>query len=140
MGNGNPIVTRFLWTGHSQPSDKRSSGSTGAPAYIVNMMPQYIVDTNTGNTLPAGDIRLTREPRYTLLHETAHQFDAPNHYCREDKGSNGKCSRTTCYDCYKHGSATCAMTIRLNIETTPNSNLFCTSCDHTTRRHLLNHH
>ena len=77
---GDETEIRILWSGHRMTSNRSYTSYNHYSIFI--------------HDLPDLDIR-TEDERYTLLHETAHQFGAPDHYCydpsQEDSCGNDLC-------------------------------------------------
>ena len=139
MGNGTCLSSRVLWTGHILPGNPSSNSVFSS--YSVVITPRHTTDS-TNSYINLSDSKVRTESIYTLMHELSHQLGAPDHYCRKDYQSDGKCTNAYCDVCV-YGMTTprsCMMSYRYNIETTDESELYCFSCRDKINEHLaLNH-
>jgi len=90
--------------------------------------------------LPDDNIR-EEDERFTLLHELAHNFGAPDHYCEDPTKED--CGIELCYLHHpeKGYSSNCAMGQYIgDISSYSNEDIFCDKCIESMRQHLLQHH
>ena len=91
--------------------------------------------------LPEDSVR-EEDERFTLLHELAHNFGAPDHYC-EAPWNEEDCGIELCYLHHpeKGYSSNCAMGQYIgDISSYSNEDIFCDKCIESMRQHLLQHH
>ena len=91
--------------------------------------------------LPDDSVR-EEDERFTLLHELAHNFGAPDHYC-ETNQQGEDCGNEFCY--YHHNemgySQNCLMGRYIgDISSYDNEDIFCDKCTETIRQHIRQHH
>jgi len=142
FGGGGATLSRFAWSGHGLTDNPPSSPQKGPSTVVLTI--RY-----TTGAPPSHDNRSSTVVRYesiyTLLHETSHLLNAPDHYCRNDNGSE-KCSNLNCYKCYGNGvRPDCLMTYRMeDIETRDRKTIYCKECTGTgfygIPTHLADHH
>lgn len=142
-GVGTKTLTKYFWTGHiPNPTDQASFSvqyykdkyTSETLHSIVCIMPGDVTQGYWFTNKPESTVR--KEYKYTLLHETSHQFDAPDHYCF---GTN--CSNQYCWVHHPELMAeSCIMRYRYNVDGLNINKLYCPRCVDTIFNHLVDHH
>jgi uncharacterized repeat protein (TIGR02543 family) len=152
-GIGSNIISRFAWTGYVLPGNQVSASFSphseligmNPVNYHVVVMSVASVTNNSHHTFTnENDVKM--EYIYELLHETAHQIGARDHYCYF-RTLNPRCINPNCFDCYRDvRKPVCVMSERMrDIEERLKDGriIFCTECvgpGGDVTRHLLTHH
>ncbi len=124
--SGTDTRVSALWSGNRLESN-RSFAWYSSGIFIID--------------LPSASVRVEDE-RFTLLHELAHQFGAPDHYC-EDPYAPDNCGIELCW---LHNTAAgrtsdCAMGMFVdNISSWNVNDIFCDPCKEAIVGHLAGHH
>lgn len=124
---GDETEIRILWSGHRLTSNRSYTSYNHYSIFI--------------HDLPDLDIR-TEDERYTLLHETAHQFGAPDHYCY-DPSQEDSCGNDLCPSHHEEQGLTenCVMGKYIgNISSWDPDDIFCDYCKSVIVAHLGIHH
>ncbi len=124
---GDETEIRILWSGHRLTSNRSYTSYNHYSIFI--------------HDLPDLDIR-TEDERYTLLHETAHQFGAPDHYCY-DPNQEDSCGNDLCPSHHEEQGLTenCVMGKYIgNISSWDPDDIFCDYCKSVIVAHLGIHH
>ncbi len=94
---GNKNKTYVSWSGHIFLNMEKSNSTLGPGSIVITTY--KAVDHSTYKN--KSDYEVKRRHAYTLMHETIHQFEILDHYCREDWSTEEKkCSNKGCYVCY----------------------------------------
>lgn len=128
FGDGRKSISKVAWTGHIMldHENDRSNSIVGLGTIIIT--PYGRVNSNSYSNL--SDSKIKEESIYTLVHETGHYFGLYDHYCANDKDSNGGiCTNTHCSDCngepIPYG---CLMLERQTINNSTLTKLYCDDC------------
>lgn len=120
FGNGGGPVSKVAWTGHlmSDYENDRSNSTVGMGSIIMN--PYGTINSTT----------IRKDRLYTLTHETGHQLSLNDHYCYENKESNGGvCKNPYCSDCNGEPLPVgCIMLERINVENATFTKIYCDKC------------
>lgn len=134
-GAGNNVTAKAVWTGHIMDGHAMSNSQR---------QPTYILVFTTGNTVNSAtnqnksDEWIRSRSIYELMHETGHQFELTDHYCKED---GSPCSNNYCYSCRRgYDAPRCIMNLPFNTENYDNDKLFCSECTTGIITHLNDHH
>ena len=139
-GRGTNIITKTIWTGHIM------DGHLTDRSHSENKVTQSIIIT-TCNTV--NDVTFTNKSSYeirkcdvhALVHESAHQLSANDHYCYGKDPITGVCKNDYCDVCFEDKDPPfCVMSEVLNVETNAVNDLFCSECKKDIKTHLTDHH
>ncbi len=135
IGPGNDHMANTIWTGHIMNGHAMSNSQRN---------PTYILVFTTGNTVynnsytNKSDYMIRSRSIYELIHETCHQFELTDHYCKKD---GVPCSNPYCYRCSRNETPPfCIMNAVIDPENYSNDKLFCTECTNKIKSHLSSHH
>lgn len=134
-GNGSDTNMRVLWTGHILP-DNPPSGTWFASHFTI-ITPNWCVDA-TSNYTNKTESEIRKQSICSLVHEVGHLFEMHDHYCKTD-AENRPCSNPYCDICVYGYEARrqCIMSgWRWDIESTDNSDLFCSDCERNADEYL----
>lgn len=126
---GNDLKVNVLWSGHIL-DENRSFCS-----WYAGINGIMIIDNRK-------EANREEEERYTILHELAHNFGAPDHYC-ENTLSEEDCGMELCYRHHSERgySENCLMGKFISdISTYDNEDIFCDKCTETIKEHIRQHH
>ncbi len=133
--NGGGTVSKAAWTGHimTDHNDDRSNATVGMGTIVFT--PYSLVNPNT--YVNYTDSRIKRENTYTLIHETGHQLNLHDHYCKGDISEvTNKCTNKYCSKCYEETIPYgCIMYERVNVATSDFIELYCDNC----KKNVLNY-
>ena len=139
FGNGGGTISKVAWTGHimSDYEADRSNATVGMGTVIIT--PYATTNPNNNFSNYASD-KIRRESLYTIVHETGHQLNLHDHYCKKDfSEQTGKCTNDFCVTCNKLPySDSCIMLDRINVETANTSKIYCDYCKNTINIYLSN--
>ena len=137
FGNGGGIVSKVSWTGHimSNYETDRSNATVGIGTVIIT---PYATTNPNNNFSNYSSDKIRRESLYTIVHETGHQLNLHDHYCRKDfSEQTGKCTNKFCVTCNKLPySDDCIMLDRINVETVAANKIYCDYCQNTIENYL----
>ncbi len=132
FGNGGGTVSKVAWTGHIMTNYEtdRSNATVGIGTVIIT---PYATTNPNNNFLNYSSDKIRRESLYTIVHETGHQLNLRDHYCKKDfSEQTGKCTNEFCVTCNKLPySDDCIMLDRINVETVNTSKIYCDYCKNT---------
>ncbi|MCL2019877.1 MAG: Ig-like domain-containing protein, partial [Oscillospiraceae bacterium] len=140
FGSGDSTLTKFAWSGHLLDGNPSSYSYSTSHTVVITIL--HSTDSSHNNHT---DDVVRYQSIFSLLHETAHQVGANDHYCYGyDPLVEPSCVNAHCYRCNKLTRPNCAMTRRMSdIETRARNTIFCTDCagiNGTIPTHLKNHH
>ena len=137
FGNGGGTVSKVAWTGHIMTNYEtdRSNATVGIGTVIIT---PYATTNPNNNFSNYSSDRIRRESLYTIVHETGHQLNLRDHYCKKDfSEQTGKCTNEFCVTCNKLPySDDCIMLDRINVETVNTSKIYCDYCKNTINIYL----
>lgn len=132
FGNGGGTVSKVAWTGHIMTNYEtdRSNATVGIGTVIIT---PYATTNPNNNFSNYSSDKIRRESLYTIVHETGHQLNLRDHYCKKDfSEQTGKCTNEFCVTCNKLPySDDCIMLDRINVETVNTSKIYCDYCKNT---------
>ena len=135
FGAGNEYIAKTAWTGHIM-DENAMSNSQRNPSFILIFTTGNTVNKSTYQNKSASVIR--SRSIYELIHETSHQFELHDHYCKKN---GSPCTNQYCYSCTRGYSAPrCIMNLPFDTENYNNDELFCDECLDNIKTHLNDHH
>ncbi len=138
-GRGTSTTTKIIWTGHimDEHLTDRSHSEITTQSIIVTTC-NSVNDKTFKNK---SDYEIRKSNIHAIVHETAHQLSAHDHYCYGRNTATGICDNDYCSICVKgQDPPFCTMSQVIDIETNAANKLFCTECKKDIEAHLTDHH
>jgi hypothetical protein len=144
---GNNTTSFIAWTGHivsgfhggdNARSTSWAPHNTNEDIHVIVMTVSNIVNENDNYIINRAEWWIRWWFTRLLLHETAHQIGANDHYCNEIDAGNASCDLPDCWRCMREENEPdiCVMSWEMG-------DIFCARCagiDGTINIHLENHH